>query len=985
MSYFLPPTVSVPLEPRTEPRTEPHPPSQEIRRGKKPPSNRRSTSWGGWVRTIFPSRRRERGGTRRDKGFWEREDSADRGPRSRRRFTESRQSRMSETAGSDDIVRWNTAKDISESQLETAPARQRTASTAVGMGSRTNPGRKWSWAPRDRTDAWWPAESHDERKQPATRDGKVASPMDGRLAQSRQAMEAKEEARRQRRNLKESGDYLGVQGINPETGQLDIITPTDSDRSSTSQETQQKLDILRNALKDSRHSYKHAEAHNETAAQRVLRESEKHKLRRLEGDKQRPKTVRQSVKWRRQTKQWSSAQEPELSPIAQSRAGSVLGSSERPLFFLSSCPVVPAWSAAHVRDAGRASRHHAMEQAERATDEGLIALDSPARDSTSTPPRLHAPDARPHAERVVDTWSSTATVIRTPHRQSLAGLTPSAWELFANGISFDDSESSDGGRHQGGPVSPRASGEEVCTPAAGCSDEGRSPGREVSREVPRDLPLLQITTPGRTTVRLTDSPVKTPAKLSFLDRRAKRKMDSGGRDAKNGDPPAGSRATGHVSRQTLSPKRSFGLLRRRTSSSPPQPRDANPHESAERGLATSRKRSGTPKATSRDTSAEARIQTPTTRSPLRRFMPLYGTSKTGRRGESRNRHGSEEEEEVSLSALYPVTNVGQMCSSLEHATTFLPLKPADVAQELTVGNPASARDKSMNGLELEACRNGQKQSNADVEWMENAERDELTDERVSTPMTTTTVSTHAASSRSPAKGLKASPERPRRRARKRQPATVTSPSPKTLAGATRGGPGGATDTTSMGHLEATKQRSGMAAVRCLERAGTEEKHGATQRGTSPKSRYMAQPDKALGDDERPALGSAQESGQREATDGRADGLEERSLAARVPGAFPDHAGSEDGMGDDFGGTAVEEAGAEEEAECSICAAAKEAAWTVHCHATALLSLYWEIAGPVFDARSEYWERNARNEVTLADGFALVLAVPGAILGTTMLV
>lgn len=269
------------------------------------------------------------------------------GDKARRQLTESRHSRVSDAAGSDHIVRWNTAKDISESQLETAPARPRAAPAAIDRGSLMSAGRKWSWAPRDEAGPWWPPESHDVTATRVRKTDKASADtapeshldptVDRRLAQTRQMIEAKKEARRQRRNLKESGDYLGVQGINPETGQLDVITPTDSDRSSTSQETQQKLNILRNALKDARHSYKHARAQNETAAKKVLLESEKHKLRRLERDKQTLKTISQGVKWRRRTKQWSSAQEPELSPITQSRANSVPGSSEPPL---PSCPLL---------------------------------------------------------------------------------------------------------------------------------------------------------------------------------------------------------------------------------------------------------------------------------------------------------------------------------------------------------------------------------------------------------------------------------------------------------------------------------------------------------------------------------------------------------------------------------------------------------------------------------------------------------------------
>ncbi|KAG5926873.1 hypothetical protein E4U42_002840 [Claviceps africana] len=133
-----------------------------------------------------------------------------------------------------------------------------------------------------------------------------------------QYIRAKQEARWRRRNLKKSGDYLGVQGFNPETGKLDVLTPSDSDRSILSQETQQKLLVLKNALKDARHHYKSTREKSEQEAQKILLNSEKEKIRRLEKGKEKVQEISQTVTWKRHARQWSSAQEPNLSPIAQS-------------------------------------------------------------------------------------------------------------------------------------------------------------------------------------------------------------------------------------------------------------------------------------------------------------------------------------------------------------------------------------------------------------------------------------------------------------------------------------------------------------------------------------------------------------------------------------------------------------------------------------------------------------------------------------------
>ncbi|RDA95243.1 hypothetical protein CP533_1824 [Ophiocordyceps camponoti-saundersi (nom. inval.)] len=271
-----------------------------------------------------------------------------------RRHITSSCRRSSEGHGSDQILRWNTARDLPKSQPETSRPQ-------VAGG------------PSSRHQAAFRKESH--------RTPRPKQAVEKHLVRT---MEEKKEARRQRRTLKESGDYLGVQGINPATGQLDIMTPTDSDGSS---EKQQKLNILQAALRDARQSYRNVKAQSEREARRIL-DSEARKLRRLEKEKQKLQNLSQRVRWQRQTKQWSSAQEPELSPIVGSRHGS---STRRP------------------------SKHQ---------HPGVM---------EPFPVDLTAQGQRPREDETPD---STRTVVRTPQRQSL--VTPSAWELFANGITFDN-------------------------------------------------------------------------------------------------------------------------------------------------------------------------------------------------------------------------------------------------------------------------------------------------------------------------------------------------------------------------------------------------------------------------------------------------------------------------------------------------------------------------------------------------------------------
>lgn len=115
---------------------------------------------------------------------------------------------------------------------------------------------------------------------------------------------AHREKRRLRRSLRESGDYLGVQGINPATGELDVLTPTSSSSASG-------FASLARTVADRRGAY-------EGARRRLQAE----KMRKWERDKEaiRAEHHRGNVRWTKRRSGWSSAVEPALSPIAQSSA-----------------------------------------------------------------------------------------------------------------------------------------------------------------------------------------------------------------------------------------------------------------------------------------------------------------------------------------------------------------------------------------------------------------------------------------------------------------------------------------------------------------------------------------------------------------------------------------------------------------------------------------------------------------------------------------
>ncbi|CAH0033544.1 unnamed protein product [Clonostachys rhizophaga] len=211
---------------------------------------------------------------------------------------------------------------------------------------------------------------------------------DRRLSETRRAIEAKKEIRRQRKDLKESGDYLGVQGINPETGVLDIISPTESERSASLQ-ADGKASTLQQVLKNAQTKY--SEAVHPSGADELQPRS-KHGKERIQLGRLYP-----NVKWRRHTKQWSSAQEPNLSPVAQS--------------LKSGTPV-----------------------SDPATPGQLVDLNIPdggdlGEQELSTP------------QTSGDTSKTSLTVVHTPHRLSHAAISPAAVELFENGIEFNGESS----------------------------------------------------------------------------------------------------------------------------------------------------------------------------------------------------------------------------------------------------------------------------------------------------------------------------------------------------------------------------------------------------------------------------------------------------------------------------------------------------------------------------------------------------------------
>ncbi|KAG6113319.1 hypothetical protein E4U31_001148 [Claviceps sp. LM219 group G6] len=415
MSSFLPSRASNPS--LTSAKSVQNRRQKPLKQGNSDGDLPRASSLGSWFKQILPSNRPERGGTLRPSAFQVQKDleHASDSNKLRPPATHTRWRKSVDVIEADQSTNWDPPRTVSGR----ANARQLT-----DVDTLMRDDRRLSRASSANMERESKRNDLKMRPRPAIHGlsdsqlnvlGASVSDSPSTSTPDFQSLQAKQEARRFRRNLKESGDYLGVQGFNPETSKLDVVTPTDSERSSLSQETQQKLLVLKNALKDARHNYKSARERSEQEAKYILLKKEKERVRRLGKKKERAQEITQTVTWKRHARQWSSAQEPNLSPIAQSilDTSQASGTQSRG----SGMPVTRTKSNSSLIDFNYSAKQSEINYIPQQGDRGLT----------------KSPD-------------SVATVLRTPQRQSLATFAemgPSAWELFKNGISFDTSEDTD--------------------------------------------------------------------------------------------------------------------------------------------------------------------------------------------------------------------------------------------------------------------------------------------------------------------------------------------------------------------------------------------------------------------------------------------------------------------------------------------------------------------------------------------------------------
>ncbi|KAL6881434.1 hypothetical protein J3F83DRAFT_765615 [Trichoderma novae-zelandiae] len=372
MPYFLPPKISDAAPRRsisTPQASSPASKKQQKQKEKQPQpqpqpltraltEGRRSASLGGWVKNMLPSQRPERGGTGRGQGYWEQMEKEGK-TRPRRRVTDSQYSVGDVSVDSSHITRWNVPKDLSEDRPRVLPKtpppeqkqQRRVASSALKSPSspigKLLPG-SWNWSPQKGSEdefsvtklggvlqrdnggdeSGGPSRGRMPAELSSLGTGASTAAAKGKQPLSHDVLRARVKARRrQRQSLKESGDYLGVQGVNPHTGEPDAMSPTDSSATSiiSHQETVHSvMSTWRDIWKHNRHHRpRGSPGHDEPIGNSDIN------LSRSQKGKQRVRDLGKAVRWKRRVGEWSSLQEPDLSPIAQSLK-SASPSSRRP-------------------------------------------------------------------------------------------------------------------------------------------------------------------------------------------------------------------------------------------------------------------------------------------------------------------------------------------------------------------------------------------------------------------------------------------------------------------------------------------------------------------------------------------------------------------------------------------------------------------------------------------------------------------------------
>ncbi|KAI0506826.1 hypothetical protein F5B22DRAFT_650307 [Xylaria bambusicola] len=150
------------------------------------------------------------------------------------------------------------------------------------------------------------------------------------------ALKTKEARRKSRRSLKESGDWLGVQGADPYSGEFAVLTPTSTLSSETTPPSAKfRLAQLSERRRGAIAAYEEARLEEQAETEKILLQKGRSRLEKMEHAKEQRRQMQQRFPtWSQHRRRWSSVHdhEPVLSPIPQSlKSNKVDGSSDEAL------------------------------------------------------------------------------------------------------------------------------------------------------------------------------------------------------------------------------------------------------------------------------------------------------------------------------------------------------------------------------------------------------------------------------------------------------------------------------------------------------------------------------------------------------------------------------------------------------------------------------------------------------------------------------
>lgn len=231
---------------------------------------------------------------------------------------------------SDTIVRWNTAKELhnqqaSNEELPDTPRKKHSIRFDLPDTQRKKHDVRFNLPDidfsHDNTNVdWMPNElanndisvyESPDFKTPPRADSVATHVLDSDLARTDHMLRLRKQAKRERRALKESGDYLGVQGVNPETGCMDVETPTDSEESHPSAMMALGAHI---GLISTTGSIDQEMTKKEQKI--MLLKAREDELRRMEKSKQEAGELANQLMWRRHTKEWSIIKDPVIDKLS---------------------------------------------------------------------------------------------------------------------------------------------------------------------------------------------------------------------------------------------------------------------------------------------------------------------------------------------------------------------------------------------------------------------------------------------------------------------------------------------------------------------------------------------------------------------------------------------------------------------------------------------------------------------------------------------